>query len=130
MSKQGKNASMAGEIARGGRIGLVACGKLLRADAPNEDAFYFSRRAFLPVGDAVTGCNLTPGLSSLRKMIPAFSRVSWTSARVEVRDPTGPVKDSMRRIVPMATLDRAANSTCSHPIKARAAFSCLPVITA
>lgn len=42
----------------------------------------------------------------------------------------GPLKDSMRRIVPMATRACAASSICSHPIRARAARSCLPVINA
>jgi hypothetical protein len=91
---------------------------------------YFRPVVLRGAGVVATGSSLTPGLPLLRKTIPAFSSVSCTCARVEVRDPMGPVKDSMRRIVPMATRDRAANSTCSHPIKARAAFSCLPVINA
>jgi hypothetical protein len=60
--------------------------------------------------------------------MPAFSRAAWTSESVEVREPIRPEKDSMRRIVPMATRDLFANSTCSQPSNARAARSCRPVI--
>jgi hypothetical protein len=45
---------------------------------------------------------------------------------VEVRDPICPENDSMRRMVPMATCDLFASSTCSQPSNARAARSCRP----
>ena len=86
------------------------------------------REAFVRGG--ATGCRRTPGLPSFRNRIPAFSKVSCTCDRVEVREPMGPLKDSMRRMVPMATPERDASSICSHPMRARAARSCLPVINA
>lgn len=60
--------------------------------------------------------------------MPAFSRAAWTSESVEVREPIRPENDSMRRMVPMATRDLFASSTCSQPSNARAARSCRPVI--
>jgi hypothetical protein len=71
----------------------------------------------------------TPGLSSLRNWMPAFSIACWTCDSVEVREPICPLKDSIRRIVPMATRERFASSICSQPSNTRAARNCLPVIT-
>jgi hypothetical protein len=70
----------------------------------------------------------TPGRSSLRNSIPAFSNALVTSESVVVREPISPLKLSIRRIVPMATRERFASSICSMPINARAARNCLPVI--
>lgn len=74
------------------------------------------------------GRRRTPGASSSKNWMPAFSRVDCTCDSVEVREPISPAKDSMRRIVPMATRDRLASSSCSQPMSARAARNCLPVI--
>jgi hypothetical protein len=77
---------------------------------------------------AERGRSLTPGLSSLRNSMPAFSSVACTCESVEVREPISLAKDSMRRMVPMATRERFASVVCSQPINARAARNCLPVI--
>jgi hypothetical protein len=71
----------------------------------------------------------TPGLSSLRNWIPAFSNACWTWESVEVREPICPLNDSIRRIVPTATRERFASSICSQPSKTRAARNCRPLIT-
>jgi hypothetical protein len=70
----------------------------------------------------------TPGRSSLRNSMPAFSRARFTSESVPVRAPISPSNDSMRRIVLMATPDFFARVVCSQPASALAAFSCRPVI--
>ena len=61
--------------------------------------------------------------------MPDFSRAACTCDRVVVREPISPSKDSMRRMVPMATRERLASSSCSQPMRTRAARNCLPVIT-
>lgn len=77
-----------------------------------------------------TGCFFirTPGWSPPRNSTPARSRVAITFDSVEVREPISPSKDSMRRIVPLATRACLASSICSMPTRPRAALSCLPVI--
>jgi hypothetical protein len=54
--------------------------------------------------------------------------VAFPFKRVEVREPISPLKDSIRRMVPMATRERFASSNCSQPTRTRAARNCLPVI--
>jgi hypothetical protein len=71
---------------------------------------------------------LTPGRSSFKNSIPAFSRVFVMRERVEVRAPISPSNDSIRLMVLMATPDFRQSFVCSHPRRARAAFSWRPVI--
>lgn len=87
-----------------------------------------ARGAALRAAVDLTGCSRTPGLSPFRNSIPEVSSVEITCESVDVREPISPGNDSIRRMVPIATRERFASSTCSHPISARAARSCLPVI--
>lgn len=70
---------------------------------------------------------LTPGLSSLRNSMPAFSSTVTTLPRVSVRAPTGPSKFSIRRMVPRATRDFRDSSPCDQLSRARAARKWEPV---
>jgi hypothetical protein len=69
-----------------------------------------------------------PGWSSFTNSTPAFSSARMTWERVPVRAPISPSKDSMRRIVLMATFDFLAKSVWLQPTNARVAFNCLHVI--
>lgn len=71
--------------------------------------------------------SLTPGLSSFRNSIPAFSSTATTLPRVSVRAPTGPSKFSIRRMVPRATRDLRDSSPCDQLSRARAARRWEPV---